>query len=124
MTKEYQKRRYDERIAIARARLGGKCRKCGRADDLHFHHVEAKLANVTTIANWSLSRFLTEVDKCILLCKNCHLKIEHGREDVEFVCANCGVKFIRKPRQIKKVTVIPPCCSRSCSATYQRSVGR
>ena len=72
--REYQRKRRIERLALAVERLGGKCVKCGRTDDLQFDHIEpgSKTRKVSEATNWSLERFLAEVDKCQLLCKQCH----------------------------------------------------
>lgn len=61
---------------MARERLGGKCARCGATENLQFDHINpaTKVANISEIANWSLARFLAEVDKCQLLCGpgGCH----------------------------------------------------
>ena len=45
-----------------------------------YHHIDptTKLHNVATIVHGPLDRLMTEVDKCLLLCSNCHRK-EHVR---------------------------------------------
>ena len=63
--------------------LGGKCFKCG-ADDLplccyQFHHNDPKekefsLGSLFTVNNYK--KIKKELDKCTLLCANCHM-IEH-----------------------------------------------
>lgn len=62
---------------------GGKCEKCGynkcyRA--LEFHHLnsEEKDFGLSTNLTKSISALKEEVDKCILLCSNCHAE-EHQR---------------------------------------------
>ena len=63
---------------------GGKCIRCGYdkcIDALEFHHVDPstkdfKMAN--TGAAPSFEKYLEEVNKCILLCANCHRE-EHWR---------------------------------------------
>ena len=66
--------------------LGGKCAKCGRTDlpTLTFHHVDPSLKNYNisewvvgkTGYNMSWETVKRELDKCIVLCYNCH-KYEH-----------------------------------------------
>lgn len=87
---DYQRKRYAERLAMARERLGGECAWCGTTEDLQFDHVDpaTKVCNVSEATNWSLERFLSEVDKCQLLCDPCHheksqangeqMTVEHG----------------------------------------------
>lgn len=62
--------------------LGGKCIKCGY-DKYHgalqFHHrnPKEKTANWNKIRLWSWPKVLEELDKCDLLCANCHAE-EHA----------------------------------------------
>jgi hypothetical protein len=72
--REYQKKRARERLAMARKRLGGFCVRCGATDDLDFDHIDrtTKVRKISEATNWSMERFLAEVDKCQLLCKSCH----------------------------------------------------
>jgi hypothetical protein len=56
--------------------MGGKCIVCGynkclRA--LHFHHLDPtkKDFNISS-ENWNWTRIEVELEKCILLCANCH----------------------------------------------------
>lgn len=39
---------------------------------LEFHHVTDKDYNVAQIMHWSWERILEEINKCIILCANCH----------------------------------------------------
>jgi hypothetical protein len=62
---------------------GGRCSKCSynkckRA--LSFHHVDPsqKDFNIGTLRSWG--KIKTELDKCILLCMNCHHEV-HDKED-------------------------------------------
>lgn len=66
--------------------LGGKCVRCGYDNPLAltFHHKnpEDKEFAITSMMNKSWSAIQAEVEKCELLCANCHI-IEHtSREDV------------------------------------------
>ena len=63
---------------------GGKCQKCGYCKcirALEFHHEDIK--DRSTNANRggldfsiSLARLKVELDKCLLVCANCHREIE------------------------------------------------
>ena len=60
--------------------LGGKCSSCGYdkcADALDFHHLDPSLKDVNAkyIRSWSKERIRDELDKCVLLCANCHREV-------------------------------------------------
>ena len=62
------------------AQKGGKCQKCGQVYPLcvyEFHHIDpnTKEHNINFI-NMSDEQLQYEINKCILLCSNCH-NIEH-----------------------------------------------
>ena len=57
--------------------LGGSCRLCGynrSVRALDFHHVDEsqKSFTISAYANLSWPKIVKELDKCILLCANCH----------------------------------------------------
>lgn len=59
---------------------GGKCERCGYdrcLAALEFHHTDPTQKDFgvsgSTVANFE--RMKTEVDKCILVCSNCHREI-------------------------------------------------
>ena len=60
--------------------MGGCCQKCGGVFSLavyDFHHVGDKDENPShLIANSSIEKIAAEIEKCVLLCANCH-RIEH-----------------------------------------------
>jgi hypothetical protein len=64
-----------------------KCSKCEENDVacLDFHHVNAneKEVSIALISSkgWSEERMLKEINKCIVLCSNCHRK-HHYYEDI------------------------------------------
>jgi hypothetical protein len=62
---------------------GGKCKRCGfnkYSCALDFHHIdpESKDINFNSAWSWSWPRLRKELDKCILLCKNCHAAVHTG----------------------------------------------
>ena len=60
---------------------GSKCEHCGYdkyRGALEFHHIDPTQKEPGGLRAHKLSRLLAEVDKCILLCSNCHRE-EHGR---------------------------------------------
>ena len=83
MKKAVAKRRKKLR-EMAREYKGGKCQicgydKCSRA--LSFHHVDPK-EKAFGISVRGLTRswekIKTEIDKCVLLCANCHMEVHEG----------------------------------------------
>lgn len=61
---------------------GGKCCICGynKCDQaLDFHHVDQSTKEFSISSRIrSFSKILEEVDKCILVCSNCHREIHYG----------------------------------------------
>ena len=72
-TTERQKKNRAEYIAYK----GGKCARCDY-DECHaameFHHIDPaeKDPNFASMRSWGFERAKSELDKCILLCSNCH----------------------------------------------------
>jgi hypothetical protein len=67
-------------------RLGGKCNSCGYSKNiaaLQFHHLDPEVKSFKLghrmLSNRSWEAILKEVEKCILLCANCHAE-EHNPE--------------------------------------------
>lgn len=61
-----------------------KCNRCGFSHPaaLQFHHTDPSTKEVAVGAvagSWSLKRLQKEIDKCEVLCANCHA-IEHYKE--------------------------------------------
>jgi predicted HNH restriction endonuclease len=54
------------------------CRYCSESIDcvLEWHHLEEKDSNVSDLvrSEYSIERIAEEMDKCVLLCANCHKK--------------------------------------------------
>ena len=77
------KQRWIERKHKAINYLGGKCQECGYnkcVAALEFHHLDpsTKEANWNKIRLWEWKKIEEELDKCSLLCANCHRE-EHVR---------------------------------------------
>lgn len=65
--------------------FGGKCMACGYNKyicSLDVHHVDpsTKDPSFTSWRNWSWKRAEIELQKCILLCRNCHQATHSGHE--------------------------------------------
>lgn len=58
---------------------GGKCEVCGydRCDKaLEFHHIDPNMKDFNISGrSYSFDRMKNEVDKCILICSNCHKEV-------------------------------------------------
>lgn len=65
------------------AHKGGKCQCCDKTYNIEsysFHHIEPEHKDFTIsrdMANVSYYTLLKELDKCILVCQNCHAEIHH-----------------------------------------------
>jgi DNA-binding CsgD family transcriptional regulator len=63
---------------------GGKCNRCGYnkcIDALEFHHLDPNEKDFTISGkSWSFERLREEVDKCILVCSNCHKEIHYNKK--------------------------------------------
>jgi len=66
--------------------LGGKCRECGYnkcVAALEFHHTNPKnkefgIASYGHTKSWE--KVKEELDKCIILCANCHRELEYNEK--------------------------------------------
>ena len=57
------------------------CAICGEKDVccLDFHHLHDKEFDISNATNVSKERLYTELEKCIVLCANCHRKLHAGK---------------------------------------------
>lgn len=72
---------------------GGKCEICGYNRNiaaLQFHHLDPSLKehglDSRKLSNMSMESILKEVEKCQLLCSNCHAEVHHT--DAKFILGN------------------------------------
>jgi len=83
MVQAVRKRRIKLRL-MARDYKGGKCEICGYAKSqraLSFHHIDPKdksfgISDKGLTRSWESIR--KEIDKCALICANCHMEIHDG----------------------------------------------
>lgn len=67
---------------------------CGESEPccLSYHHTEDnKEGNISDMVNrgYSLTRIQAEIDKCIILCLNCHAKLhKQEKDDLEAINSN------------------------------------
>ena len=70
---------------------GGKCSICGynkSLNALHFHHLDSSMkdfevADAYSNGQFDMEKMRKEVDKCILVCANCHAEL-HDKELQDF----------------------------------------
>lgn len=80
-----RKRRAELRAIVARNKQGKTCSKCPEATPvcLDFHHTDPgeKIGPIAMLAGrlYPPELLQAEIDKCILLCANCHRKLHHDR---------------------------------------------
>lgn len=78
---------------------GGKCEICGYnkcSDALHFHHSDPTEKDFAISKNGhsrSWERVRNEIDKCILICANCHAE-EHAKINLN-MAEDIGIEPIR-----------------------------
>lgn len=115
---------------------GGKCQKCGYDKPIwnvyDFHHRDPNEKDFGISAkSWSFERLKEEVDKCDLLCRNCHSEV-HWELDNEKrqerlllnrvyledkFCEHCGKEF-------NPCNATRKYCSVRCTKMSQRKVER
>jgi transcription elongation factor Elf1 len=126
----FKRRKKEQAIKI----FGGKCQICGYdkcMGALDFHHLDPskKDENIgRAIIQWKWERVKPELDKCILLCSNCHREIHYKQVDshellnlykpwIKIICPVCKNEFDTKNEgQIY--------CSSSCLSFSQRRTVR
>jgi len=77
-----------QRLLDAITLLGGKCSICSQIHDpcvYDFHHTDPTQKDFTIGENMLVSkeRFFSEINKCILVCANCHRIIHHKEKNSE-----------------------------------------
>ena len=69
---------------------GGKCEHCGYdkyRGALEFHHKDPTQKDPTGLRKFKREKLFAELDKCVLLCSNCHRE-EHNRLRIKEAQAN------------------------------------
>jgi hypothetical protein len=83
-TREINKKARDKRINLLLQWKREKgCKRCGitnpRVLDFHHRNPKDKLFTVSNMRGYALDRLRKEVDKCDVLCANCHRMAEHEK---------------------------------------------
>ena len=74
---EYMVERYHRRRAMIIENLGGECAHCSSTEQLEIDHIDRSTKSFDigkAISGWAEERIQRELDKCQLLCKDCHLE--------------------------------------------------
>jgi hypothetical protein len=77
---EIARRRLDLRRWVV-DRLGGRCKICGYdkcLTALEAHHVDPSIKDFNISDVTSVERIEVELEKCVLLCANCHREVHDG----------------------------------------------
>ncbi len=87
-TRDYRKLNGDKRnYTIAERKLacvklmGGKCFDCGKEYPHYvydFHHLNPEEKEGLVNMQWSWEHIVNELNKCVMLCSNCHRIRHHG----------------------------------------------
>jgi hypothetical protein len=119
---KFKRRKKEQAINI----FGGKCQVCGYnkcMGALDFHHLDPSKKDENlglAIIQWKWERVKLELDKCILLCANCHREVHYKqiisheliklyRPWIEIVCPVCKKIFNTKNNEQMY-------CSSSCQS--------
>lgn len=116
---EAVQRRRDKTKELLIEYKGGKCEKCGYnkcVSALEFHHLNPNEKDFGISAkgytrSWETNK--KEVDKCILVCPNCHTQTDTFGTKVSKLknkCIDCGTTISNKSKRCRK-----------CVATYNKN---
>lgn len=114
---QYQKLRGLKRKAEYILSRGGKCEICGYNKNitaLEFHHKNPKekkfQIDVRKFANCNLDTLTEELNKCMILCANCHRELHHPNLKIDEILKLEYVKNERKSfNKEYKGTICPVC---------------
>lgn len=78
-------KRTKDNVKIIKEEFGGKCSVCGYdkcMDALQFHHLDPaeKEFSLSTMRQANLDKIRKEMEKCILVCANCHYEIHEKQK--------------------------------------------
>ena len=77
----YDSTRYQTAKRKLQGYLGDRCAECGSDESLEFDHIDPATKEFSIMSRWNspLEALCAELDKCQLLCAECHL--EKSRRD-------------------------------------------
>ncbi len=118
--------------AFAVDMMGGKCQICGYdkcINALEFHHIndDKEYDPAYIVRRWSWERVKPELEKCIMVCANCHRELHHLDIDIDYkylvlkfedkTCDHCNKGFSTRKSNAKY-------CSTLCKSLSDRKVDR
>ena len=84
-----QARGLNRKLALIQ-QFGGKCSVCGynkNSSALDLHHVNPKdksfALDLRSLSNRTQSKIDAEVNKCVLMCRNCHSELHNPQHNLE-----------------------------------------
>jgi hypothetical protein len=105
--KEHHLRRRAEVLAL----LGGRCLRCGydefdEALECHHRDPSKKEGDITRLLRRVGDAYRREIEKCVLLCANCHRALHRGRwalpqEDVAATEAAVPTEYPERPVRLR-----------------------
>lgn len=115
--RKYDLNRYHIRRNKAILQLGGKCNVCGSVRNLEIDHINRDSKEFNISVSWGVSekRFQKELQKCQLLCSQCHktksisesVTIKHGtwgmirRKCKCTVCKTFSSAYFKKRKRLR-----------------------
>ena len=133
----YQQERGKNRKKKVIELMGGKCVRCGYCRNyaaLEFHHLDPSKKEINIAGNGikgSWKRLVAELEKCILICSNCHRE-EHNPD--MFALPESSIELNRILNiELKSTGRCPTCdtevfgtkyCSHACSCDSRRRAKR
>lgn len=120
---------------------GGECERCHYRHNLsalEFHHIKPneKVFQLDSrhLSNMNIEKLKNEVDKCVLLCANCHREIhypEYNEDNIPSLLETYSTSSVSTLRSKRKQTACPVCgalfnsvrgkkfCSVKCREKYE-----
>jgi len=110
----YKKRHYKLKLKAVKY-LGGKCHVCGYSKNIHvldFHHKNPKIKKGEFIKFKSEARIEKELDRCVLLCSNCHRELHYNVKSSKIIKKDTiRIKKLLLSLKQKAVTYLGGKCS-------------
>jgi hypothetical protein len=84
--KRFNREKYDDRMAMINHAKSSGCSVCGETDirclDFHHKNPEEKKFSISGGSVWrKVECILEEIDKCSIICANCHRKLHYGERN-------------------------------------------